>query len=62
MFSVVCLLIEAFGFCFCLFCFGVSFKRREMSKPKDSFKENSLVDFNVLVPRWGHLISDFRKC
>jgi len=33
-----------------------------MSKPKDSFKENSLVDFNVLVPRWGHLISDFRKC
>ena len=36
----------------CLFIFGVVFKWREIGKPKNSFKDNSLVDVNVLVPRW----------
>ena len=62
MMSVVCLLIGAFGFCFYFVCLGIFFKWTEMSKPKNSFKENRLVDFNVLVTRLGHLISEFRKC
>lgn len=47
---------------FCLFSFGVFFRWKEMNKPKNSSKENGLVDFNFLVVRWGHFISEFRTC